>query len=375
MKKHIITIIVFAAAFIVSLTRQHYTLLNQEALGLFLWTPDYLRDIFSEAWPISNLAGSFALQFFRIKFVAEALTAAIVTAIFLICRAILRRFGIGRDSISALCAAAAWAVVALSETPATGFKILFCALAALLICTLVTRKKELAQKGWGDIILSAAIIAAGATFVCTSGKVRLNEQWATVEIASAGHNWDAVLKVATPQVTQKERLMLPYALLALNGKGQLSARIGEYPVEGPEDLDTEGLNTRRAYQFSNVLYECLGCPNEAMHQAFQAACFLPHTSSFRTLRQLVIYNYTIGDYGLVRKYCEILSHSSCHKAFIRQFEKLMAEGEPRDISGENLSYEAGLITHDQRYNIVNLRNAGIESDIALDRFRAYLMFE
>jgi len=375
MKKYILPIFIYAVTFIVTYLCQRYTLANQEALGLFLWTPDYLRETFNNPWPVSSLISSFLVQFFRINFFGEAVIAAFITLIFINLRIVLRRFGVKLDLICAILSGISWLFIARADTPRLGMTLVLLSAAAALISVILTKEKDVKEEGWNLYAIALMSVVMFAIIVGTDKKVKMNEIWGHIETASAAHNWDGVLKVATPEVTKEDRMMIPYALLALNGKGELSSRCDEYPVSGKEDLDTEGINSRRGYQFSSFLYECLNCPNEAMHQAFQAACFLPHGSSFRTLRQLVNYNYVIGDYTLVQKYCDILKHSSNNKAFVKQFEDAISGSMFRILSPENTSYTAPLITHNPQYNIYTLQNEGIQSDIALDRFKTYLMFD
>lgn len=299
---------VFIAVFAVCQLRLRYTFISLENNSLFLWTPDYLAS--HKVWDILL---SFVLQFFRFPYVG-ALTVAALAA--LLCLAAIR--------------------IRRSAAP---------------VCLAVT----------------AVLLAV----VCVDGRLSKCERWAKIEYGTRQHDWRMVVETATPERAAEDREMIPFALLALGELGELQEHLCDYPVNGPEDMDMEGVATRRGYFFSSILYECLGCPNEAIHHTFQSACCLPSGNSFLTLRQLVRYNLAAGDYRIVRKYCAVLGRSPANRGLARTILASLPSEE--DFSGtRNPKTDSSLvITHNPIYNLFVLEEAGIRSSLAADRFKAY----
>lgn len=375
MKKAILPALLFAAVFLTSYFAQRFSLSNQECLGLFLWTPDFLRECFSSTRPISHFFGSWLVQFYRYEYLGEAISAAIVTLIFLELRFILKRCGIICDTIAILGACICWNRMAHSSSPDRGVGLLLIGGLFCLICLLIKIKRKWEPKTLYSIAGSIIIILGTVFFISTDKEIKETEKWSLIEQAATNQAWDILLKTATPDQTRNVKEMLPYALLALNEKGQLGDKMFQYPINGPQDLDTEGMNTRRGFLFSSILYERLGCTNEAIHQTFQAACYLRHGTSFRTLRRLVQYYETLGNEELVNKYCEILSRSSLHKSFIAKHSNSSGEGEPsiKEMQDGNMSYLAGIINHDQQADLILLQKEGISSRLMLDRYFCYFL--
>ena len=372
MKKHIIPALVFVCVFFVSLFFQKYTLINAEGLGLFLLTPDYFRSIFSNPWPISTLLNDFFLQFLRFTYIAQAIVATVVTLVFLLTRGIFSRFTEKGSIFGTAAAMVVWFLMIRHQSMVIGFATILIETAAFIILSFF--EKPLWVETPASLMLSSGLILICSLIIITNKEIQSTERWSAVEFGTMYQNWDLVLEKANPTDAGKDRYLIPYALLALNQKNMLTERMEEYPVYGIEDMDMEGVNSRRAYLFTSCLYEALNCPNEAIHQTFQAACFLPRGTSFQTLRQLVALNYLRGDEKLVRKYCAILERSCCHDAFVESYLDLIKDGlaERESITGN--SSDIPVLTHNPQYNLYSLQKINISSEIAFDRFKAYLMF-
>ena len=75
MKRLLIPLITFAAAFAVLQLLLPYSLFAAERDSLFLLTPDYLHEVFSEPLPVTHLLGAFFAQFFYFPYAGAALCA------------------------------------------------------------------------------------------------------------------------------------------------------------------------------------------------------------------------------------------------------------------------------------------------------------
>ena len=191
-----------------------------------------------------------------------------------------------------------------------------------------------------------------------------------MEYASIRHDWKKVLQTATPEATHKDRQLLPYALLALTESGQLPDKMGRYPVRSVDDFCPEQWSDRRGLTFKAILYDCMGVPNEAIHNTFQAATSLPHGTSFGTLRTLVRLNRLKGDNLLANKYATILSHSTLHKGWgaspqpSPEGKGVEEDRSPRLQEGTG---EAPLITPTYFYNVTSLLAHGVYTKTLADR--------
>lgn len=313
----LVPILLFLAVFATAFAGLRYTFLQKEYFGLFLNTPDYWSELWSGPHPLWTLCGDFLSQFYRAAWVGPALLALGVTLVFLLVRIPLRRYQIPL----AILAFAAVAVVVLLP------------------------------------------------------KTRERERWAKVEYACLHQQWDKVIAAATPEAAAKDRVLIPYALLAHSENGTLPENLFRYPVSGPEDIDLEGELTRHGYYFNAIQAECMGCVNEAIHNTFQTACTTPHGTSHGTLRQLIKLNIASGNRTMARKYAEILArnpmNASTARSAIRYIDGMPAisylDGGPSD--------SASIISHNTFQNMRLLAQEGCFNEAAADRARCLLLLQ
>ena len=372
MKKFISPVAVALAAFLTTIYFQPFTILRQEGLGLFLNTPDFYRALFFDPFPLSNLIGSFLIQFYSNVYAGAAIVAALVLAVFFLSRGILSKFGYRLDSLAVLCACVAWFFIAKAASPAMGVAIVLIMSVVLALLSLVFRKNDVKEplNPVVDGSASVAVVAAAALLVIFNPGIKEGEKWSAIEFAAVQGDWNYILKRATPEEAQKDMQVVPYALLALNAKGQLSSRLGEYPLLENFGLDYGDEVSYRRSLFDAVLYGCLGCWNEAIHRTHQCGDFLPHCTSFRTLRMLVRENYELGDSLMVVKYCDVLDKSLLHREFISYFRehpcRQRVPNTPEESSRAQL-----IVTKDPMDIMLRLGRCGIESTMAMDRYYAY----
>lgn len=366
MKRFLTPAFLFLSAFAASLFFQHYSLACKEFFGLFLFTPDYFTEVFSGPLPVSNLIGSFLTQFYYYSALGAAITAAIATGVFLLINDAFRASGSSVPGTIAGCAA--WMSMAFSEGISTG-------VAALLLSTVLCLLSHLFRfkwkaERWWSVAVSLALISGCLCFTAVSKGIRKAESWSKIEYATINHDWQKVLETATPYKCISDRKMIPFALLALNGYGQLSDNIKEYFIESTSDLDMAEDNSREALVFNSILYEMLGVPNEALHCTFQAGCTLEHGISNGLLRQLVKFNLMAGNASMVAKYGTILIKNPVNSRIGRQVLKMTESMVERSFDGIPSS-EAATVTHDPYFNLIMIGASGNESDFLYDRIRAY----
>jgi len=355
---------------------QRYTLLMQEQKGIFLNTPDYYRQLFSDPWPVTTLISDFLVQFYRVANLGAIITGAIVTLVYLMASIILR-FVPMRRLAGGIAAAATWIATAHANTPHTGVVILcFTALACLVSAFLPYKKTDKAEKfSWIGDVAAIALIFGAAFMIISNKQIRSDEKWYAVEYTTRCHDWDIVLAIATPQICKSDMSYVPYALLALNAKGQLGEKLYNYPVTGVECLGENGDDSWSAFSLRSMIYETIGCPNEAIHQAFQLGMRLPHGTSFGILRQLIRLEMEKGDYALALKHAEVLGRSPYNRKVAESAknmaERMMAESAVADDPGRDTDT---MISNNAVYNmsgiILNCKDA---NQAARDRLLCHLL--
>lgn len=369
MKKAILPALLFAAVFAFAALFQRYTIENQEFYGFFVWTPDYLREVFTSPWPLSNLLSSFLVQLYYYPLLGAAIIALLVTAVFLLCRVIFR--AVPTDFLPAVCACCAWYFIGKSTDPAIGTKILLCAAAAcLLSLPFKMRRRDSLDCKWWCVVGSALVVIGTGVLLHSSKKVQASEKWAKAECCARKGDWDGVLEVTTLDDVKANNWALPYALLAHNAKGTLIQKLFEYPVQDHHSLDMEDINSRQAYCFNALCYEHLGVYNECLHNSFQAASYTPHYMTQGLLRQIIRYNYLLGNKDMVLKYAGILDRTLLGSSMAKSYREAAAE---LPSARESLREQAPVRSSDQLYNLLYLQSVGNSSRFVVERTLAYLL--
>lgn len=374
MRKALLPAFTAAAVFCTCFFCQRHTLMQQEFNGLFLLTGDYFREVFSGSLPLSNLLGSFLVQFYRISWAGPLATALLAAAAWLLARRIFRFTG--KWSVVAASAAACtlWMLVAFSTTPAAPSAAFLIILALWAAVIAIDRRTGVNESGAVQNAAAAAMTAAAAAVIVFSPAIRDREVWDRIEHSAVHGKWADITAVITPYRASEDPNMLPFAALALAERGQLVSSFEKYPSRGPGDLDFEGLTDRRSYLFSSLFNASAGCTNEAIHQLFQSACNLPHGTSFGTIRQLIRYNMIAGNTAMASKYCSILARSPFNASTARDVAAAILamdpEASPLDPGD---SSEAAVITHSSAVNLKLLYDEGLFSPAAAEKARCLMM--
>ena len=317
LKDRLVPVILFAGVFSVEFFLRRHTFLQKEYFSLFLNTPDYWNELWNGPQPLLTLAGDFLAQFYRIAWIGPALVALVATVVFLLLRTFLRRF---RIPLAVLI------------------------FAAFLVHALLPKTRE-------------------------------DERWARVEYGARAKQWDKVIAAATPEAAEKDRVLIPYALLAYSEMGTLPDNLFRYPVSGPEDLDLESEITRHGFFFAQINAESLGCTNEAIHYAFQTACTTPHGMSLGTLRQLIKYNLASGNRDMARKYCDILEKNPMNAASARAFRRYAESLPEHGKLDPGPSETASIVTHNAYQTLRAMAKEGLFDEAAADRLRCLLLLQ
>ena len=303
-----ITLLVFAASLLISRIFLPCSLKSLESNGLFLFTPDYRQMVSQQTLAPLHFALNYLTQFFYYSWAGPAAVALAASLLY-------------------------------------------------FIPSLFIRKKP------ARIILAGLLPLALLIFALLP-QTRSSEQWARLEFAAEEGRWTTVLDIATPDAASREPQMIPYALLALAQTNQLPQRMLEYPVHSLKDMDPEGDISYKAYLFKSIFYNCLGQPNEALHNNFQAACFLPYGTSAGTLRRAVLLYSQLGDSALCHKYAAILAHSTLHRSWAAKYPA--PSGSPFTAAKPNATGANPVINKNLCINLSSIMDDGTLSPALCD---------
>lgn len=372
--------VIFAAVWYVSSNVLRYTMLMQEQKGIFLNTPDYYRQLFSDPWPIANLASDFLVQFYRTAGLGAAIVALTVTLVYLATEKLIRFLPVNR-LVGALAASVSWYIIAHANTTLTEAFFLLSSIVVLLISAFIPYEKmkvmvKLREKHKSAMDgMAVVVIVIAGVLIVRNEKIRENERWYAVEYLTRVHDWGTVLAIATPQLCKSDMSYVPYALLALNATGQLGEKVFDYPVTSSESLGETGEDSWSSFSLRSVIYETIGCPNEAIHQAFQLGMSLPHGTSFGILRQLIRLEIERGDYQLAIKHAEILGRSPFNRKTAEAAIKMAKEDAKAGKSSDDEDRENDtMISNSPRYNLSGiLLNCKEANSAAVDRLLVHLL--
>ena len=370
----IIPLLLFAAVFCVTLVYQRYTLAYRESVGLFLLTPDWLSEVFSRPWPLSNFLGSFLVQFYSEPAAGPIIPAAVITVIYLCLDVCLGRFRVSFHRVIALALAlAVWCLASgLDSQTFLAAALLFSA-ALALISLLFARRGVGGGLKWREIVLCGVLVLCASLFVALRPATKAEEEMSKVIVCADAGRWNDVLSVATPSKVSQRPEMMPFALLALNAETRLGEDMFDYPVSGPGDLDMSGAKTALGNLFQSLLFDVLDVPNEAAHQMFQFATNYDHGITHLTLRRLVKYNVEAGLYSLACKYARILRCNLYYRPAADNIIRRYGAMEDSTDSLEVHSSVAAALSEDPAIDMLQLYRGGNRSQAVIDRLFAYLL--
>lgn len=159
------------------------------------------------------------------------------------------------------------------------------------------------------------------------------EQLAHLEYLGENRDWNAILNTVTVKDAWENEMKRHYALLALSETGQLTEHAFRYGLQGSSGfLFYDNVNPL-CLNYNAIFYECQDMHNAVIHQSYQQGVQSVPGIGFDALRRLADTYIKLRDYTLAKKYVDILSHSTCHKAWVKErLPKLEA------IKNEELAY-------------------------------------
>lgn len=193
---------------------------------------------------------------------------------------------------------------------------------AVLAVTMVWRPQWSLPRFLGNPIVNLIICIALTALsvyniVGLDPNARQHEERARLEYLGDRHRWDDILEIVTPQEARSDEFKRRYALLALTEKGLIADYGFRYGLSSSEDFYFNNTIEPMSLNFNALFYQCLGMPNASVHQAYQLGVQSVPGVGFASLRRLADLYLSLGDHVMAGKYIDILSHSTCHKRWVK----------------------------------------------------------
>lgn len=181
-------------------------------------------------------------------------------------------------------------------------------------------------------LLLIVLLVANSVFVIVALEPRNREfeERARLEYLGERGRWDEILRIVQPRDAKEDAFKRRYALLALSQKGILSDYAFRYGLSSSEDFIFRDAIEPVMLNFNALSYQCHGMYNASIHQAYQLGVQSVAGVSFSSLRRLADIYLELGDHELAKKYLDVLSHSTCHRKWVRERMARLEEMEKTD---------------------------------------------
>lgn len=196
----------------------------------------------------------------------------------------------------------------------------------MLVAVVVTafRKPQWNVPEWlSNMFVNYALTLAGTvlsvyflTGLHASNKV--HEEYAKLEYLGENHRWKDILETVSPNETRADELKRAYVLLALSESGLLADYAFTYGLDGQDDFVFSDKVDPLYLNYNALFYQCLDMHNAVINQAYQQGVQSVTGVSFSTVRRLADTYLELKDHALAKKYIDILSHSTCHKTWVKE---------------------------------------------------------
>ena len=164
--KTLIPAVLFLTVFCISQFLQPFTLKDMQNCGLFLLTPDWIREVLTGPHPVSETVASFLVQFYDIPVVGALIVAAVITLTYLALDTVLRRCRLPLHRIvSLLGALALWFFTSHLTSNRVPVMVMLIAAGLALVSLLIRKGRERPAARWefpAALVLTLAVAALSA---------------------------------------------------------------------------------------------------------------------------------------------------------------------------------------------------------------------
>ena len=334
-----------------------YYLMWLEGAAFFSTLPDFTTIYFNLPEDLFRYMGAFLLQFYAYPAVGAAIQA-LLPVLFVICIfSVIRRLFKESDGLLwiAFIALPVYVYCQLNDLTLTwSLTTLFAAAVVSLIARVSTsagqpfrKVPEIIRNRYVDLALLT--VSAVATFFVITESNSMSHEYedvAYLEHLAENGEWNEVLKAVPPQDAISNGYNRRYALLALSQTNKLPDYAFRYGLSSSEDFLFYTFQEPYCLAFNVLFYRSLDVNNPAVYHLYQQAIHSFPGLSFDLLRNLTDIYLEQKDYGLAKKYIDILSHSTCHGKWIKErlpiLESIKDEEPESSVNGEPYVLESFL---------------------------------
>lgn len=144
-----------------------------------------------------------------------------------------------------------------------------------------------------------------------------HEEYARLEYLGEHHRWEDILKAVSSKDASGDELKRAYALLALSESGLLTEWAFRYGLDGQDNFIFADIVDPLYLNYNALFYQCNDMHNAVIQQSYQQGIQSVTGVSFSTVRRLADTYLALSDYNLAKKYIDILSHSFCHRKWLK----------------------------------------------------------
>lgn len=329
----VVAVVLFACVITSLLTLHEHILFYQEQHSLFLYSADYMEQ--TVHWKgLPAYIGAFVVQFYHIPALGAAITAAILTGVYVLTELTIRNITGRRDMLQIGVAAAValyFTLDGIDETPGWAAIALVAMLALWLLSMPMRRRRPTPPMTLTvcliPLALAAAYIIAGF-YIEAKNYDRPTRAMIRAERAIKQKKWDEALAITDQYLStgRVNKLMFYFRNIALAEKGQLIDRIFDFPLKpGQEALAFPWHGEGREAEYGHLVHEITGDINAAHHWAFEAMTTWGETAPHLT--DLARYNVALGRPKVARKFADKLAQSLFYRdeadRIMRQIEGTM----------------------------------------------------
>lgn len=224
------------------------------------------------------------------------------------------------------------------------FGVIFSAVATVLMLLVLVaaaiwkpslKMPEFLKNRWLNMVVMLASVICSVYFL-TGLDPRNRRQEEITRLENLGQNgqWQEILSLVTPKDAKQDQLKSRYALLALAETGYLTEYAFRYGLSGLDSFLFYDTPDPLCLNFNALFYQCMDMHNAVIQQSYQQGVQSVPGIGFASLRRLADTYLELKDYELARKYLDILAHSTCHGAWVKErLPKL------ESIKGEEPAYQ------------------------------------
>lgn len=315
-----------------------------EGYSFFCTLPDFTKVHYDLLSDLPMYVGAFLLQFYTWPPVG-ALIQTVIAVLFVRCIwESIRRLFTSPESLIwvAFLPLPVFVYYQLSDlTLARALTSLMIAFAVMLVVMLLTVRKKsflklprfMDDRLVSPLIALVIVLSSAGLLIKGNDLTRGYEEVARLEYYGEHEEWGKILETVSQQESINNEYQRKYVLLALLNEGKLTDYAFSYGLSDSDDFLFYNIQEPFCLGFNVLFYNSLDMYNPAIYNTYQEAVQSTPGMSFDTVRYLADVYLKLGDHALASKYLDLLSHTTCHRRWVKERLPLL-----ESLKGKEASY-------------------------------------